>query len=380
MLRDIGSRFRDFIAWVMGQRRELVSAHIAPALEQAPPPAAEVQIGYRNLRDIHDVLDRLPTYFKHLRKMRAVDEDGYRIFATIGGQLGDDNYLMRKDALPEGFLESPPTIRCFFSGEEENDKSAANDSISVGIGYIQKLAGGTSYVCRDGSFAALPSGLCYRVVGVFITKIGPFAESFIVHISPAGAIIPLRERRIVRQKVSGGSFSRQEFGYPAWLEDNARRNGTSAEEVAREIFCIIASCHRPKDAILVRASKGGMAAAWTVSRNDAKRFFRKRDTGTAADGRRKRILHYVAPFERTKGGIIESVREHFRGERSFAWMGYNIQVSGLGFHHDDFFESSISGYEVEQPAKPMLSMGKVSRMMADYYSKPYFLSRRDKAA
>jgi hypothetical protein len=130
-----------------------------------------------------------------------------------------------------------------------------------------------------------------------------------------------------------------------------------------------------------------MTASWTIDRRDGKRFFAKRVTGSAADGKRKRILHYVDNFVRDTDGRTSYVREHYRGERSFSWMGYGIEVSGLGFHHQDFYDASIETFEFDGQDAPrgFVSIEKSVDLIRQYYSTPYSLpkpqkSRRKKAA
>jgi hypothetical protein len=139
----------------------------------------------------------------------------------------------------------------------------------------------------------------------------------------------------------------------------------------------------PDDAILVRAYQGSMATAWAIDRRDAKRFFRNRDTGLAADGKRRRVLHYVAPFERVVGNRSQAVREHYRGERGFRWNGYRVAVSGLGFHHDNFFDAPLVTFECEsdEPVpRGFESMRTSARKILAYYNRPRFLSAKRKAA
>ena len=93
------------------------------------------------------------------------------------------------------------------------------------------------------------------------------------------------------------------------------------------------------------------------------------------------MLHYVGDFSRHVGDAIQNVRSHYRGERSFAWKGYSIEISGLGFHHDDYFDANIAGYEDETASnRKMVSLEKVAGMLRSHYSRPVFLTPKQSRA
>lgn len=63
-------------------------------------------------------------------------------------------------------------------------------------------------------------------------------------------------------------------------------------------------------------------------------FFRDRElTAIAADGKRKRIVHYVSDHARANG---QRVRAHLRGIRRFRWHDYKVAITVPKFHVTTF--------------------------------------------
>jgi hypothetical protein len=360
--------------------------------------------GIANAVSIHDMLDYLPGYFDDLKALRKYDPATYSIMAKLGGVVTPENSGFRCDTLMPKVLDNPPLMRCiFFKKSDQYDK--VKDTYSASIIYMMRLKGGMSYVAREGHYCHLPVGICYRVVVVYNHNLGSFAESFFVHYDANHKMSVVKENKLVPQVIRYNSnkghkdyrgnasvFHRKTIT-PFFLTEmvaERKRLGMevqTTDQIATTLCNICLSAKRPSEAILVRAHKSDMTASWTIDRRDGKRFFAKRVTGSAADGKRKRILHYVDNSVRDTDGRTSYVREHYRGERSFSWMGYGIEVSGLGFHHQDFYDASIETFEFDGQDAPrgFVSIEKSVNLIRQYYSTPYSLpkpqkSRRKKAA
>lgn len=360
--------------------------------EEGPP-----KIGIANAVSIHEILDFLPGYFNDLKALRKFDPSTYEVMATLGGVVVPENSWFSRDLLSE-FLKEPPLMRCiFFEKKNQLKENHKNGKYGVAIMYMILLKGGMTYVAREGYYCHLPVGICYRVVLVYNTDIGSTAQSFFVHYDENYKMSVMKENKVVSQVIrrsnkapkgrrgSAEVFHRKTIT-PRFLIDLVAENNEdgsdiqTTDELAATLCNICLSAKRPSEAILVRAQKSGLLASWTIDRQDGKRFFAKRVTGSATDGKRKRILHYVGNFARAVDGRTSYVREHYRGERSFSWMGYGIEVSGLGFHHKDFYNASIETIEVEGAAVPrgFVSMEKSVGLIKQYYSSPYPLPKLDK--
>ena len=360
--------------------------------------------GLANAISIHDMLDYLPGYFDDLKALRKYDPSTYSIMAKLGGVVVPENSGFHHNTLPSKVLDNPPMMRCiFFKKSDQYHKK--DDTYSASIIYMMRLKGGMTYVGREGGYCHLPVGICYRVVIVYNHDLGSFAESFFVHYDEDHKMSVVNENKLVQQTIRYNSKkgSRRHRGNthvvhrktitPFFLREmvtEQKKLGMkvqTTDEIATTLCNICLSAKRPSDAILVRAHKSEMTASWTIDRRDGKRFFAKRVTGSATDGKRKRILHYVGDFTRDTDGRTSYVREHYRGERSFSWMGYGIEVSGLGFHHQDFYDASVETFEFDGQDAPrgFVSLEKSVDLIRQYYSTPYSLpkpqkSRKGKAA
>lgn len=348
--------------------------HIAPAVPLPGSPAVPLpteHTGVRNAINIHEILDTLPNYFRDLQALRTVDDDAYAIFARLGGTMAVSGSMFAT-RIDQKWIDEPPMLRCLFMPKRED---ADTDTCPLVVGYMLRFAGGQVCVNRAGLIVALPKGgICYRVVTVHDLEGRPFPSAFFVHIADDGALRVLPERRKAIQILPNkGHIRKRTTSIPAFVVEEAARKKLTTEQWATQLASIILSAERPDNAILVRASQRDLTAAWTIDRRDAKRFFAKRETGSAADGKRKRVLHYVADFSRRVNGVEQDVRAHYRGERAFDWQGYKIEVSGLGFHHSDAFNADIPAYEEGQTNRAGVSMERFARMIRSRYRRPVFL-------
>ncbi|MEZ5651836.1 MAG: hypothetical protein R3E87_14965 [Burkholderiaceae bacterium] len=72
---------------------------------------------------------------------------------------------------------------------------------------------------------------------------------------------------------------------------------------------------------------------FSIAPENTKTFFKDRDkTVRAADGKAKRIIHYVNSHRRSTARSSTVVREHIRGIRSFDWHGYRCNVTAPRFN------------------------------------------------
>jgi hypothetical protein len=354
--------------------------------------------GLANAVSIHDMLDYLPGYFDDLKALRKYDPATYSIMAKLGGVVVPENSGFRHNTLLPKVLDNPPMMRCiFFKKSDQYQKK--EDTYSASIIYMMRLKGGMTYVGREGGYCHLPVGICYRVVIVYNHDLGSFAESFFVHYDENHKMSVVNENKLVQQVIrqnSNKGFKHRRGNTnvvhrktitPFFLREmvtEQKKLGMevqTTDEIATTLCNICLSAQRPSEAILVRANKSDMAASWTIDRRDGKRFFAKRVTGSATDGKRKRILHYVGDFTRDTDGRTSYVREHYRGERSFSWMGYGIEVSGLGFHHQDFYDASVETFEFDGQDAPrgFVSIEKSVDLIRQYYSTPYSLPKPSKS-
>lgn len=305
----------------------------------ADAPESNISVGLNNAVDFHTLLDELPYHFETLKALRKFDRDAYDMFSILGAPICTDASVMYKNMLPPGFVEDAPMLRTMFMAN-----NSTLDQVPMRVGYILRHEGGRIYVGRNGQSVSLPSGLCYRLVGYWHSEDSkPFMGSCYIHVSSDGTCRIVPETFHEKQTVAGSAVTRKVTRIPHWVDLVENEvSKLKGEATVLNLFRLVAACKLSSDSILVRASKGVTSCAWSVARNDAKRFFRDRECGRTETGQRKRVLHYVAPFTRTVRGKTQHVAEHYRGDRIFTWSGYTIHVAGLNFHHRDVFESQLS--------------------------------------
>lgn len=352
------------------------------------PPKPE-KAGLRDALKIRDVLDKLPKYFDDLKALRKVDEEAYQIFSKLGGVVApEQSLLLTTQTVPERIVKNPPTIRCVFVTP---DHKCGKDSerVPVSIIYMMRMGGGKVVVNRFGGNVVLPEGICYRFAIVWMLDGNPFCGDCYIHIDENGRVTVIKENIFLYQTIQshggrkGGRSSNNKSRFmkkitsaPLWINELGKDLKRDKFEILSEMVNICLSSERPKRSILVRALQGNAAATFTIDKRDAKRFFKDRDTGLAIDGKRKRVLHFVGSFDRDVNGENQHVRSHYRGERSFDWKGYAIQISGLGFHHADFFDAPIEQFDQDDcPKGAMISLRKASKMIVGHYLQPRFLSK-----
>ena len=103
--------------------------------------------------------------------------------------------------------------------------------------------------------------------------------------------------------------------------------------------------------IKVTAEKGGVAAVFSVNVHRTAYFFQDRDYHLTEGGTRKKIFHFVRPHVRSDG---VTVKAHFRGERSFDWAGYKINITVPGRDHfvtDEFNVGASDAYWLDKDVK-----------------------------
>lgn len=345
-----------------------------PANDPTLPADAAEKIGLAKWTSIHDLLEILPNYFDDLRSLRRCDPDLYDVFSTVGGRIMGEDSLFRMDAIPDEFMRTGPSVRAGFFGTYHNDQDANTRAMC-----LMRVAGGRVHLTPRGHVVTPSTGLNYRfsILWRIRQEKWGLAQSCFVNIDQAGRVRALAEKHEQVQRIKGGDIIRHRaIRVPAWMADCAKSNGRNQQVDVwlQEIVALAASQRSAETPILVRATLGTLTASWTIDRRDAKRFFRKRDR----DGEtRKRILHYVAPFDRVVNSREQHVREHYRGERSFDWMGYKIAISGLGFHHGDYFDAPIDTFdEADRPRGQMLTLKSTMGRVLSRYNEPRFLSKK----
>lgn len=327
--------------------------------------------------DIRWVLDRLPKTMKALRRLRKTDPAAHKLLSRLGAPLFDLNCpAFSEYALDPTFLAQRPMFRAAFFGDED-DFSGRN--VPAAGAYLYR-------VDRPGAVQQRPGATVYRLGLLHVS--GHDSRNFhaYVGIYPSGEVEALPEVytniQIVRHRVKrrrplkGGdnSYVRQTITkVPDWIGETARTHNWSPQDWLEYVVRLVSWARLPEDHILVRASNLRETVAFAIAKTDGKRFFRFRESDLAADGKRKRILHYVEGHTRMTARGEQYVRPHYRGDRHFSWHGYDVKISGLGFHHGNVFEAPLGVVEGGSNDPMLLTPGEVAERVSAEYDAPRML-------
>lgn len=181
----------------------------------------------------------------------------------------------------------------------------------------------------------------------------------------------LLEHKKIKLK-NGATYCRKEWGIPHDYGECAyklRKEAFDGPEDAatRVLLSAFRACweawQRRDDYYQVSTRRRKSRVTFCISPGEQKFFFKDRDkTVLAADGKRKRIVHYVREHVRVNG---QSVKEHLRGVRQFHWHGYDVAVIVPVFHivtHD--FDLPGVAEEDQVPGQKYASLRKVMDKMA----------------
>jgi hypothetical protein len=344
---------RNFFLWA----RRLFMVWIHPELVPAPAPApAHVTV------DIHQTLERLPNTLRALRRLRHSDPTAHRLLSKLGAPVFDLESTELSDAgVSYEFLSTRPMFRAgFFGLEDEFLKS-----------YVPLAGAYLVRVDRPRTVAPRPGCQTYRLGMLYVSGARDQNLGAYVAVSSSGVVTPLPERCTTFQPLPGmygGAVAHTALRVPPWVSEMARDNGRDACGMLAYLVSLVASAKVPDDHILVRAGNGREVAAFAIARNDGKRFFRQRDSDRATDGKRKRILHYVEGHARRTAHGVQNVRPHYRGDRHFQWHGYNVRVSGLGFHHQNLFDTPVGLHEENPEHAPLVEPEMLATLGQERYN------------
>jgi hypothetical protein len=118
----------------------------------------------------------------------------------------------------------------------------------------------------------------------------------------------------------------------------------------------------------VSVRKGKQRVTFSIEQRDTAYFFKDRDkTARAADGKAKRIIHYVREHDRTyQTGTVATVHEHIRGLRVFDWRGYACAVTAPKFHSFNLHQFDVPALSDLRPhAKDLVDVSEFAGVLAE---------------
>lgn len=187
--------------------------------------------------------------------------------------------------------------------------------------------------------------------------------------------IPVKHGR--KSNGSETSYVSRRWGKPALINTAETKDGTTivrtAEERKAMMMNLFASMHEwwadrdQRWSVAVRQGKDRVI--FSVEPENTKTYFADRDKSVkAADGKAKKIIHYVRPHDRIRDGKTISVREHIRGIREFDWGKYHCIVTAPTFHRtrlsSDFDLASMCEDDTEEATVRTVSASQLGAELA----------------
>jgi hypothetical protein len=336
--------------------------------------------GEFNFRDT--ILQQLERYFVYLERMKRKDPDSYGFYREIGATIlpyaatnashrdrPDEDRDPRDTPLADYFNKTRPTFGCFVYGadpeteryERETKGEKGQEMWVPKFMYfkkykkpppeIQMISGGDIYVMTVYWDKPSEKKMKYGVpqeFGIFVSSDGKEVialrccdTKYIPMPSkrerPHGKQIPFKRRELGQFHVP-----KRAWHIPGEFEKWAKKNSDNAQHFLTELFKESIQRNEMAQYSMTRvaATKDNVTAVFSVNIHRTGYFFQDRDVTLTGDGTRRRIFHWVRPHVRSDG---TEVKAHFRGEREFAWAGYNIKITIPGRDHFDLADLDIGG-------------------------------------
>lgn len=290
--------------------------------------------------DLQDTLRSLADYFSIIGKMKSKDPDAYEAYSRIGGRIASRDKLFSND-LPTAWKDQSRRASAGFFHMPSYYDPVEDDKVGVRFAYFQKQE---HRQMRD-IIIEPTNGDVYCFTVVYDGKKDPLAFiDFYISIEGDGTVRLLKEHCINRIKLkrkknmSGGHIPIKQWSVPnnakIMFEESENPFGKTPSGHIENLFLFYVNMATyGEEGFQVRAQKGSIAATFFIPLDASAKFFAKRVKTRMPSGRAKPIFHITRPHERVRNGKASSVKMHFRGERVFPWMGYDIRITVPGIHH-----------------------------------------------
>lgn len=272
-----------------------------------------------------------------LQSIRKIDADAWDYHSRVGARLIGIDALASRIDLHERFARDLPARGMVYMPLE----GIAADQFDGIFLYFHRLHR------MQPHFAAVRNNTraVYRVSVAYHDEANkkrniPWAYDYVVSIDDDVHIVSERQTRRIKfspkptrpityDQIFWDINKGLRFHYKLVNQTKGSETWTGAEEFGADLFRLAANFHDlTTEDFQVRATRDGATVAFSVGLGRTPYFFKDRQTGLAADGKRKRIFHSVEAHERTyANGTVAVVPAHYRGERTFDWKGEHIVVS-----------------------------------------------------
>jgi hypothetical protein len=361
--------------------------------------------GEFNFRDT--ILEQLDRYFVYLRRMKTKRHDDYQLYRQIGATLVPysrhskmhsntpikTRTKPRPDApkLPLWFHRERPTFGCivygadpFVEAREMNESEPGRHGKRL---YVPKFLSITKYRNPPPELELTKGGDVYcmtiwwdRPQDTKSKRKHATEQSYGVFISKDGKqmrVLRCCEPRLIdiysKRKHEWFAIPSHAYHIPDEFTEWAKDHGEDVQRFLLHLFCdtIEDMEHSEFSMVRVAATKDDMTAIFHVNIRKTAYFFQDRDATVDQRGVKKRIFHMVRSHTRTtaKGEVV--VPTSFRGERSFNWAGYHIDISIPVREHMRLNEFNLAVDDASNPNAPKIDKKdaihteEIGKMLAD---------------
>lgn len=317
-----------------------------------------------------DILDRLDKYFDVLRAMKRADPEAYTLYSRVGAPIvGPRTMFHYTSELPPSWRHANIPAFGAVALLAEAISGGEKDVTYPDFVYWQRMS-----LWRSAIEGVRHGETMLEVTYLFSPKQEDHKHAwpmtFHVAVNPAeNKVRILREMnerhhlvneksRRVRPVKPTRSNSKQQFSVPvktwgipshikAWWDE--RKSDVMGEcrninDYVTRLLCLTAYANEnARLDIQINVRHENLMAVFCIDMLRTPYFFADRDT---EDGQKRKIFHIVKAHERIgAGGNKTVVRSHFRGERSFKWNGYDVNITLPGKHHADLLTADFGSAE-----------------------------------
>lgn len=368
---------KKLFSWIMSffNRKSVV-----PVFDDLPPlpiaktiessPQKEKDDGEFYFRET--ILDDLDIYFRAIRRMKLKDPDAFALYSKVGAFLIPRVTEWNLELSP-WFLKTLPSFGCTAHGCRK-DQHRDGEYIQPKFMYFTKYEGNATPARVQKS--SRDSVAVYLVTAYFDQiehgKHMRFYSECAISIGADGQLNILKtlhhEMRKIKSRKGDFSIPRRIWQVPDYDSAEVLAKRLTSEEAWKMIFIMATWSFEISSMQMIRVdvSKGGLHAAFSVNPKRTPYFFKDRDVQTNT---RKKIFHIVKPHARNlQSGKIAYVKMHFRGLRSFAWNGYQVNISIPFRDHKSLSEVTFGALDLEskvarENSNELISMGEAASLM-----------------
>jgi hypothetical protein len=289
----------------------------------------------------------------NINSLRKYDEDSYKFYSKIGGQVLDSNTELEYEGLPASWKNGNiPSFGMIHLGMRH--EKLEKNRLYAQLVYFKKVKNVWNVQRTNHSTLEV-------VVFYSDRKNRKYTVPIVYHVAIDNdnevrmLLVKSPKKVFIKGKNGGCSYTVQKWQVPpdlAMLAADAEKYEKSTntpESVAMYWLSIVANTIvNANSGVQVRATKGVNTACFSVDMLRTPYFFKDRDKTITVSGKAKKIFHIVRTHDRNLAdGTVQHVKSHFRGERKFDWNGYKINITMPAKHHSDLLECTVEGFEVD---------------------------------